>query len=166
MVGHGGSSAGSYLADPTSPIPSHCASIVATSALRVKTKFWVISRWVGWCWLERACQCEDRADRRCGCLSRRLPSCVPSCWEDMGYQVSMRGWGKNTRKNFRKNDYFHLTANCYTLLFCFFANQCHVWPYFFSTCTSQMDRREVIYEMNHNLPYSPVQCRVPQLVII
>ena len=37
MVGHGGSSAGSYLADPTSPIPSHCASIVATSTLRVKT---------------------------------------------------------------------------------------------------------------------------------
>ena len=35
MVGHGGSSAGSYLADPTSPIPSHCASIVATSTLRV-----------------------------------------------------------------------------------------------------------------------------------
>ena len=31
MVGHGGSSAGSYLADPTSPIPSHCASIVATA---------------------------------------------------------------------------------------------------------------------------------------
>ena len=31
MVGHGGISAGSYLADPTSPIPSHCASIVATS---------------------------------------------------------------------------------------------------------------------------------------
>ena len=36
MVGHGGSSAGSYLADPTSPLPSHCASIVATSTLRVK----------------------------------------------------------------------------------------------------------------------------------
>ena len=35
MVGHGGSSAGSYLADSTSPIPSHCASIVATSTLRV-----------------------------------------------------------------------------------------------------------------------------------
>ena len=35
MVGHGGS-AGSYLADPTSPIPSHCASIVTTSTLRVK----------------------------------------------------------------------------------------------------------------------------------
>ena len=35
MVGHGGSSAGSYLADPTSPIPSHCASIFATSTLRV-----------------------------------------------------------------------------------------------------------------------------------
>ena len=36
MVGHGGSSAGSYLADPTTPIPSHCASIVTTSTLRVK----------------------------------------------------------------------------------------------------------------------------------
>ena len=35
MVGHGGSSAGSYLADTTSPIPSHCASIVATSTSRV-----------------------------------------------------------------------------------------------------------------------------------
>ena len=39
MVGHGGSSAGSYLTDPTSPIPSHCASIVATSTLRVKYSF-------------------------------------------------------------------------------------------------------------------------------
>ena len=35
MVGHAGSSAGSYLTDPTSPIPSYCASIVATSTLRV-----------------------------------------------------------------------------------------------------------------------------------
>ena len=34
MVGHGGSSAGSYLADPASPIPSHCASIVVTSTVR------------------------------------------------------------------------------------------------------------------------------------
>ena len=34
MVGHGGSSAGSYLANLTSPIPSHCASIVATSTVR------------------------------------------------------------------------------------------------------------------------------------
>ena len=37
MVGHGGSSAGSYLANLTSPIPSHCASIVVTSTLRVNT---------------------------------------------------------------------------------------------------------------------------------
>ena len=36
MVGHGGSSAGSYLADPTSRIPSNCASIVATSTVRAK----------------------------------------------------------------------------------------------------------------------------------
>ena len=35
MVGHGGCSAGSYLADPTSPIPSHCASIVVTSTERI-----------------------------------------------------------------------------------------------------------------------------------
>ena len=35
MVGHGGSSAGSYLANPTSPIPCHCPSIVATSTVRV-----------------------------------------------------------------------------------------------------------------------------------
>ena len=37
MVRHGGSSAGSYLADPTSPIPSHCASVVTTSTLRVNS---------------------------------------------------------------------------------------------------------------------------------
>ena len=43
MVGHGGSSASSYLADPTSPIPSHCASIVATSTLRVNCR-----KWAGW----------------------------------------------------------------------------------------------------------------------
>ena len=37
MVGYGGSSASSYLADPTSPIPSHCASIVVTSTVRGKS---------------------------------------------------------------------------------------------------------------------------------
>ena len=35
MDGHGGCSADSSLSDSTSPIPSHCASIVATSILRV-----------------------------------------------------------------------------------------------------------------------------------
>ena len=35
MVGHERSSAGSYLADPTSPILAHCASIVVTSTVRV-----------------------------------------------------------------------------------------------------------------------------------
>ena len=35
MVGHGGSSASSYLANPTSPISSHCAPVVMTSTLRV-----------------------------------------------------------------------------------------------------------------------------------
>ena len=43
MVGHGGSSAGSYLADPTCLIPSHCASIVATSTLRVKMPVYVLT---------------------------------------------------------------------------------------------------------------------------
>ena len=38
MVGHGGRSAGSYLTDPTSPNPSHCASIVATSTVRVNMR--------------------------------------------------------------------------------------------------------------------------------
>ena len=47
MVGHGGSSAGSYLADPTSPIPSHCASIVATSTLRVKAMLSPVRTWMG-----------------------------------------------------------------------------------------------------------------------
>ena len=35
--GMGGSSSGSYLADPTSSIPSHCASIVMTSTVRANT---------------------------------------------------------------------------------------------------------------------------------
>ena len=35
MVGHGGSSAGSYLADPTSPIPSHCVAIILFQSVPV-----------------------------------------------------------------------------------------------------------------------------------
>ena len=46
MVGHGGSSTGSYLADPTSPIPSHCASIVTTSTLKVNYLLSVYMTWV------------------------------------------------------------------------------------------------------------------------
>ena len=41
MVRHEGSSAGSYLADPTSPIPSHCASIVVTSTFRVDLSLYI-----------------------------------------------------------------------------------------------------------------------------
>ena len=44
MVGHGGSSAGSYLTDPTPPIPSHCASNVMTSTLNktrgISDEYW------------------------------------------------------------------------------------------------------------------------------
>ena len=35
MIGHGGSSASSYLADPTSPIPSHCAVIILFKSVPV-----------------------------------------------------------------------------------------------------------------------------------
>ena len=46
MVGHGGSSAGSYLANPTFPIPSHCASVVMTSTLRVNALWSLMWWWV------------------------------------------------------------------------------------------------------------------------
>ena len=48
MVGYGGTSAGSYLADPTSPIPSHGASIVVSSTLRVNTYTARPVCWSGW----------------------------------------------------------------------------------------------------------------------
>ena len=48
MVGHGGSSASSYLVDPTSPIPSHCASIVVTSTLRVNIPLSIFFFFFNW----------------------------------------------------------------------------------------------------------------------
>ena len=49
MLGHGGSSAGSYLADPTSPIPSHCAVIILFQSVAVHQLSWLalqeLSRW-------------------------------------------------------------------------------------------------------------------------
>ena len=39
--GNGGSSAGSYLADPTSPIPSHCAVIVLLQSVTVHQLSWL-----------------------------------------------------------------------------------------------------------------------------
>ena len=41
MVGHGGSSASSYLADPTSPIPSHCAVIILFKSVAVHQLSWL-----------------------------------------------------------------------------------------------------------------------------
>ena len=41
MVGHGGNSAGSYLADPTSPIPSHCAVIILFKSVTVHQLSWL-----------------------------------------------------------------------------------------------------------------------------
>ena len=41
MVGHGGSSAGSYLTDPTSPISSHCAVIILFKSVPVHQLSWL-----------------------------------------------------------------------------------------------------------------------------
>ena len=41
MVVHGWSSAGSYLADPTSPIPSHCAVITRFKSVAVNQLSWL-----------------------------------------------------------------------------------------------------------------------------
>ena len=41
MVGHGGSSAGSYLADPTSPIPSHYVVIILFKSAPVYQLSWL-----------------------------------------------------------------------------------------------------------------------------
>ena len=41
MVGDGGSSAGSYLATPTSPIPSHCAVITLLESVSVHQLLWL-----------------------------------------------------------------------------------------------------------------------------
>ena len=65
MVGHGGSSAGSYLADPISPIPSHCASIVVTSTLRVNHVCPCQQRHTPW--LSRW-ELESGATYRCMCI--------------------------------------------------------------------------------------------------
>ena len=41
MVRHGGSSAGSYHTDPTSPIPSHCAVIILFRSVPVHQLSWL-----------------------------------------------------------------------------------------------------------------------------
>ena len=48
MVGHGGSSAGSYLADPTSPIPSHCAVIILFKSVPVHQLSWLALKELKW----------------------------------------------------------------------------------------------------------------------
>ena len=75
MVGHGGSSAGSYLADPTSPILSHCASIVATSSLRVNI-----------CSAVRHMQTTDQ-NRSCRLTLKVLVATIDAQWEGMGCRV-------------------------------------------------------------------------------
>ena len=49
MVGHGGSSAGSYLANPTSPIPSHCAVIILFKSVPVHLLSWLALYELMWC---------------------------------------------------------------------------------------------------------------------
>ena len=68
MVGHGGSSVGSYLADPTSPIPSHCASIVMTSTVRAKLKL---------------CK-QNRSNPHSLCHFTLIHSCMLCVWSAVG----------------------------------------------------------------------------------
>ena len=46
MVGHGGSTAGSYLANPTSPIPSHCYSSLAITNNVFSDHLVLLSRYI------------------------------------------------------------------------------------------------------------------------
>ena len=59
MGGDGGCS--SYLADPTSPIPSHCASIVVTSTVRVNfildSMIQIYLQATGYCWFKPFAWC-------------------------------------------------------------------------------------------------------------
>ena len=50
MVRHEGSSAGSYLADPTSPIPSHCAVITLFKSVPVHQLSWLALQEL-WMWI-------------------------------------------------------------------------------------------------------------------
>ena len=50
MVGDGGSSAGSYLDDPTSPIPSHCAVIILFKSVAVHQLSWLALKELIHCW--------------------------------------------------------------------------------------------------------------------
>ena len=66
MVGHGGSSARLHLADPTSLIPSHCASIVVTSTVRINSKHCVTStaRWYLHIWRSLCMECGTHTSPR------------------------------------------------------------------------------------------------------
>ena len=85
MVGHGGSSAGSYLDDPTSPISSHCASIVATSTVRVNYVFLLCSHPVA----GRHCVLKEKVPWHYLTLTV-LVATIDAQWEGMGDVGSAR----------------------------------------------------------------------------
>ena len=85
MVGHGWSSAGSYLADPTSPIPSHCASIVMTSTLRVNhTKHDIPITLPGWSYFADCY--ENVSFSWCLWVSIQIPA-ASAIWQIYEYEI-------------------------------------------------------------------------------
>ena len=112
MVGHGGSSAGSYLADPTSPIPSHCASIVVTSTLRVNQSIKsaqdftrsLKERW-SWIWVRT---------RICGCMSLllpKLPMLPRQCYSNEPANLNNLGINNEIQPEFMCEFYHHISLN-------------------------------------------------------
>ena len=99
MVGHGGSSAGSYLADPTSPIPFHCASIVVTSTLRVNSRESTsasIRRWsciVAWCQATDISSADFPMVKTCSCFAdwAQWPLHIVRWVDVIGWQGNMAG---------------------------------------------------------------------------
>ena len=72
IVGHGGSSAGLYLADPTSPISSHCASIVVTGTVRVNCRdIWNLQKLV-----EHSVSCVLDSSIHLNCIACKQTFCT------------------------------------------------------------------------------------------
>ena len=106
MVGHGGSSAGSYLADPTSPIPSHCASIVATNTVRVNRLLIYVTHCflvLDWSWYWRCWRCGHMAGRweRVGRRSHGRP--LMAGWDGTEGEKTARAGAQDLRTSEKKS---------------------------------------------------------------
>ena len=101
MVGHGGSSAGLYLADPTSSIPSHCASIVVTSTVRVnklaQMNLWYISQAIRmWCIFDDITPHQNAHYRVSTCNDQLIMSLLTfHCFREVFYQEANKMIGQH-----------------------------------------------------------------------